>query len=280
MQPWLFEIPIPGIGEIKLSAYFTWLVVGLVLSTEVAIREARRSGESPARFLRLSALTIVAGLVGARLGHAVFTSPRLYLDDPLRVLQFWRGGMVYYGGFLGSLAAVVWWCRRNGRSLLHVGDILAPAVPLGIAFGRLGCLSQGCCYGRPIDWGTGIEWPWAITYLSGSVPLALKGVPLHPVQAYASLGAIGLFLLLGWMRRNQRFEGQVLGALLVGYGVLRSLLELFRLDIVRGFVLEDLLGQSLSTSQAISLPLVLAGLFILIRGRLSLTQATPASRQP
>lgn len=275
MQPWLLRFSVPGFGEIMVSSYFTWLVVGLVLSAEVAVREAKRSGESPSAFLRLSALAIVAGLVGGRLGHAVFTSPSLYLEEPLRVLQFWRGGMVYYGGFLGAVAAVAWWCRRKQRSLLHVADILAPAVPLGIAFGRLGCLSAGCCYGRPIDWGTGIEWPWAVTYLAGQVPLPLKGIPLHPVQAYASLGAIALFVLLCWVRHNQRFEGQTVATLLIGYGLLRSLLELFRLDMVRGFVLEDLLGQSISTSQAISLPLVLAGLFLLLRGRRGVAAASP-----
>ncbi len=267
MQPWLFRFSVPGLGEVAISSYFTWLVLGLVLSMEVALREARRSGESPARFMRLSGMAIVAGLVGGRVGHALFANPSLYLEDPLRILQFWRGGMVYYGGFLGALAAVAWWCRRNQMSALHVGDILAPAVPLGIAFGRLGCLSAGCCYGRPIDWGTGIEWPWAVTYLTGQVPMALKGIPLHPVQAYASLGALALFLLLGWVRKNQHFEGQVLGLLLVGYGAIRSVLEWFRLDLERGFVLEGLLGQAVSTSQAISVPLMLAGAFILWRGR-------------
>ncbi len=267
MQPWLLRFQLPGIGEVLISSYFTWLVVGLVLSTEVAIREARRSGESPAQFLRLSALAVGAGLVGGRLGHALFAAPALYLEEPLRILQFWRGGMVYYGGFLGAVAAVAWWCRVQQTSFLRVADILAPAVPMGLAFGRLGCLSAGCCYGRPIDWGTGVEWPWAVTYLHGHMPEALLGVPLHPVQAYASLSAIALFLFLGWIRRHQRFDGQTVGFLLIGYGLIRSTLELFRLDLARGFVLEHLLGQSLSTSQALSLPLILLGFVLLLRGR-------------
>ena len=266
MQPWLLRFQLPGIGEVLISSYFTWLVIGLILSTEVAIREARRSGESPARFLRLSALAVGAGLIGGRLGHALFAAPALYLEDPLRILQFWRGGMVYYGGFLGAVAAVAWWCRAERASFLRIADILAPAVPMGLAFGRLGCLSAGCCYGRPVDWGTGIEWPWAITYLNGHMPEPLLGVPLHPVQAYASLSAIALFLFLGWIRRNPRYDGQALAFLLIGYGLIRSTLELFRLDLARGFVLEQLLGQNLSTSQALSLPLILAGVMLLIRG--------------
>ena len=266
MQPWLLRLQLPGIGEVLVSSYFTWLVVGLLLSTEVAVREARRSGESPTRILRLSALAVLAGLVGGRLGHALFAAPALYLEDPVRILQFWRGGMVYYGGFIGALGAVAWWCRTHQTPFLRIADILAPAVPMGLAFGRLGCLSAGCCFGRPIDWGTGIEWPWAITYLRGHMPEPLLGVPLHPVQAYAALSAIGLFLFLGWIRRNQRFEGQTVAWLLVGYGLIRSTLELFRLDLARGFVFEDLLGQSLSTSQALSLPLIAVGFILLYRG--------------
>jgi len=253
-------------GEVLVSSYFTWLVIGLLLSTEVAVREARRSGESPARILRLSALAVVAGLVGGRLGHALFAAPGLYLTDPLRILQFWRGGMVYYGGFLGALVTVALWCRARQTPFLRIADILAPAVPMGLAFGRLGCLSAGCCYGKPIDWGTGIEWPWAVTYLRGHMPEPLLGVPLHPVQAYAALSAVALFLFLGWIRRNQRFDGQTLGWLLVGYGLIRSSLEMFRIDLARGFVLEPMLGQSISTSQALSIPLILIGLWLLLRG--------------
>ncbi|MBJ95197.1 MAG: prolipoprotein diacylglyceryl transferase [Rickettsiales bacterium] len=267
MQPWLLQFQLPGIGEVLVSSYFTWLIVGLVLSVEVATREARRSGRSPARFLRVSLLAIAAGLVGGRLGHALFSAPAIYLEDPFRILQFWRGGMVYYGGFLGAIAAIYLWCRRSRRSLLKTADILAPAVPMGLAFGRLGCLSAGCCYGRPIDWGTGYEWPFAVTYLYGHMPEALLGVPLHPVQAYASFGAIALFCALTWVRRNQRFDGQTLAWLLLGYGAIRSILELFRLDLARGFVLEGLIGQNLSTSQALSLPLMAIGGLLLLRGQ-------------
>lgn len=267
MQPWLLRLPVPGLGEVAVNSYFFFLLLGCVLAAEVTVREARRSGEDPRAALHLAGLCVLAGLVGARLLHILIVAPERYLADPARLLRFWEGGMVFYGGFLGGLAALVVWSRLKGPSLSRLGDMTAPALMIGLAFGRIGCLSAGCCFGRPIDWGTGIEWPWAVTFLGGQVPSALRGIPLHPTQAYASLNALLLFGVVSWMRRRQRFDGQVMWTLVLAYGISRSVLELFRLDLGRRFVFEASWGQVLSTSQAISVPLVLLALVMLVRGR-------------
>ena len=176
---------------------------------------------------------------------------------------------MFYGGLVGGLLTAVLWSRIRGLSLLQIGDILAAPVMMGLAIGRIGCLSGGCCYGRPIDWGSGLEWPWAVTFLQGEVPRTLQGIPLHPTQAYSSINAILLFLLIGAVRRRQRSEGQALGVLLVGYGLTRSVLELFRLDLGRNFLFKESWGELISTSQAISVPMVALGVFLILRGRRS-----------
>ncbi len=267
MQPWLLRLPVPGLGDIAINSYFFFLLLGCVLAAEVCVREARRSGEDPQGALRLAGVCVLAGLVGARVLHILVVAPERYLADPLRLLRFWEGGMVFYGGFLGGLLAVVLWSRWKGPSLGRLGDMTAPALMIGLAFGRIGCLSAGCCYGRPIDWGTGIEWPWGLTFLAGQVPSALRGIPLHPTQAYSSLNALFLFGVVSWMRGRQRFDGQVMWTLVLAYGISRSVLELFRLDLGRRFVLEESWGQVLSTSQAISIPMVLLAIAMLVRGR-------------
>lgn len=267
MQPWLLRIPAPGLGEIAVSSYFFWMLLGCVLAVEIALREARRSGESPRAILHLSGFAILGGLVGARVLHIVAVAPETYLADPARLLRVWEGGMVFYGGFLGGLATVGLWSRLRGPSLARLGDIFAAPLMMGLAFGRIGCLSAGCCFGRPIDWGTGREWPWGVTFLSGQVPSALRGVPLHPTQVYASLNALVLLLAVIALRRRQRFDGQVMWTLVLAYGVTRSVLELFRLDLTRRFLFEEAWGQVLSTSQAISVPLVLLAAVMLVRGR-------------
>jgi phosphatidylglycerol:prolipoprotein diacylglycerol transferase len=267
MQPWLLRLDLPGLGTVSVQAYFFWMMIACLVATEVAIREARRSGESPAEVLRLSAAAIVAGLLGARAFHFLFVAPDRFAESPTSFFAVWEGGMVFYGGLIGGLLTVLLWSRVRVLPLLRLGDILAAPVMMGLAIGRIGCLSNGCCYGRPIDWGSGLEWPWAVTFLGGELPRALQGVPLHPTQAYSSINALALFLLIGAVRQRQRFEGQALGVLLVGYGLSRSLLELFRFDLGRNFLFEESWGQLLSTSQAISVPIVLLGAILLLRGR-------------
>lgn len=267
MQPWLLQLDLPFVGAVSLQSYFFWMMLGCVVATEVAIREARRSGCSPAEILRLSAAAIVVGLLGARLFHFLFVAPSRFAESPLAFFAVWEGGMVFYGGLVGGLLTAVVWARLRGLKLLQLGDILAAPVMIGLALGRIGCLSGGCCYGRPIDWGSGLEWPWAVTFLGGAVPRVLQGIPLHPTQAYASINAICLFLLIGAVRQRQRFEGQALGVMLVGYGITRSVLELFRLDVGRKFLFEAQWGELVSTSQGISVPMILLGVYLLARGR-------------
>lgn len=265
MQPWLLRFGAPGVGEVAVSSYFFWLILGCVLAVEVSIREARRSGESPRAILHLGVAAILGGLVGARLLHVVAVAPERYLEDPLRLLRVWEGGMVFYGGFLGGLATVLLWSRVRGPSFARLGDIFAAPLMFGLMFGRIGCLSAGCCYGRPIDWGSGVEWPWGVTFLAGQVPSVLRGIPLHPTQAYSALNALALVLAVHWLRRRQRFDGQVMWMLVLAYGLSRSALELFRLDLERRFLFEASWGQILSTSQAISVPMVLLALVMLVR---------------
>ena len=266
MQPWLIDVQLPLLGRVVVSSYFFFLMAGSVAGCELAIREARRSGDPPRRVVVIVIIALLGGLVGARLGHFVFVARDRLLEDPLAFFAVWEGGMVFYGGFLGGLTAVVVLCRVWKLSLLRFGDMLSAPVMLGLAFGRLGCFCNGCCYGRPIDWGTGIEWPWGVTFLRGQVPSALRGLPLHPSQIYAALNALALVGLLLWLRRRQTFDGQVFGVALVAYGLTRSVLELFRLDVVRRFWFEDTLGQVLSTSQGIAIPMVLTGAAILVMG--------------
>jgi len=260
---------VPLIGQVALSAWFTWLVVAILVGSYVATQEARRAGDSPLELLRVAMIGTVAGVVGARLGHLFTASRDVYVADPLALLRFWEGGMVLYGGLVLGVAGCALWIRHRGLRFLRVADAAAPALALGIALGRVGCLSAGCCYGRPIDWGTGVEWPWGTVFLAGVVPEPLRGVALHPTQVYAAVAGIALFLALRALRSRQRFDGQAFAALLMGYPVLRSLNELFRLDLERGFLLPDLFGKTISTSQALSLPVFAAGAVLMVLARRS-----------
>jgi phosphatidylglycerol:prolipoprotein diacylglycerol transferase len=133
----------------------------------------------------------------------------------------------------------------------RVADITAPGIALGQAIGRLGCLSAGCCYGKPT------QLPWGITftepYSAENVGVPLN-VPLHPTQIYESIGAFLLFLYLMWRLKQKHFTGQIILEYLGLYAIFRFVIEFYRGDEDRGFMLHGLL----STSQFIGILTVVA----------------------
>jgi phosphatidylglycerol:prolipoprotein diacylglycerol transferase len=269
VHPWLFRLDVAALGPVVAPTYFALILLACVSGTEAALRQNAGGTVPPRRILMLSGAAILAGLLGARLASLLFVELGALSADPLGTLLGMQGGMVWYGGLLGGLTALLGLAHRWSLPALQVGDAFAAPAMLGLSIGRLGCFAAGCCYGRPIDWGTGIEWPWGVTFLQGQVPVLLRGFPLHPTQLYSSANALVIFVLVTRLRRRQAFDGQAMGATLVAYGITRSLLELLRLDVERGFLLESVLGRAVSTSQAISIPLVATGLVILLRGRRS-----------
>jgi phosphatidylglycerol:prolipoprotein diacylglycerol transferase len=164
------------------------------------------------------------------------------------------------GGFLAS-----WWCcHRRGIPLLHWADVSAPSVVLGTGITRIGCLLYGCDFGRRTDV------PWAITFpagrpawekhveLFGLPSTAARSFPVHPTQLYEALAGFALFSLLMLVRRRRAFSGQVFLTWVLGYGVLRPLIEVFRDDDQRGSV------GALSTSQFIGLASFALGATLLV----------------
>ena len=184
--------------------------------------------------------------------------------DCFAVLWLWRGGFAYYGGFLFAVAFAVYYTRKHRMGWWRTADLAAPAIALGLVFGRIGCFFNGCCYGKTTTCSVGVRFPvgssaWraqADAHLIGPHDLAL---PVHPTELYEAVGCLALFLLLWYVVQPRRKrEGDVFAWLLIGYGVLRSLVEIFRDDdrgVFFGF---------LSTSQIISIPLLVGGIAILV----------------
>jgi phosphatidylglycerol:prolipoprotein diacylglycerol transferase len=224
-------------------------MLGFALGTVLLRREALRRGLEPGRVVDAVWWVLPASLIGARLAHVLLEAPDVYARDPLLAFSP-EGGWVFYGGLAGALLAGGSYARRRGVSFWTLGDVFAPSTAFGLVFGRLGCLGGGCCYGRPADWPTGVTVPWSIAYYTrGQLPDELLAVPLHPAPLYEALLCLGLFLCLSALAWRQQFPGQILLTFAIGYGVGRSLLELFRADAERGLYFDGLL----STSQIIGL---------------------------
>lgn len=257
MHPWIGQVlqhvnlPLFGDVDFRIPSYFFFLTMGFMLATNIIIRETERAGDDVRTMLDLAILILIGGLVGGRLGHILFEMPRLYVEHPEYILQFWRGGLVYYGGFLFCAIVAIVFCWRLKLNFWRVADIFAMGTAFGLVFGRMGCLSAGCCYGKPADFPSGWVVPWSITFYSGQVPPELQGVPLHPTQIYEAVACVLLYIGLVVLRKRQLFDGQIIWTFLASYAVLRTIIEIFRFDTDRGVYLEG----HLSTSQIISIGL-------------------------
>jgi phosphatidylglycerol:prolipoprotein diacylglycerol transferase len=176
--------------------------------------------------------------------------------------KFWAGGLTYYGGLIGATAAAVSVLRRDHFPFWKAADMAGFAIPLGLAFGRMGCLLAGCCFGAPTHLPWGLSFPphspaseeQAKEHILNSVRMWSE--PVHPTQVYESAAslAIAAFCLFG-LHPRKRYDGQVFVAFLVLYAAARFFIEFLRRD-ARGGVI------GLSTSQLVGLGLVAAGIAI------------------
>jgi phosphatidylglycerol:prolipoprotein diacylglycerol transferase len=256
MYPRLFTIPkFLGIGPLTLHTYGVLMATALLVALWVAARQARRAGLDPARVTDLGIYALIAGLVGGKLA-LLLIDWRTYLERPRELLALLQSAGVFYGGFVLALVLTLWYVRRARLPLWPTLDVLAPAVAIGQAIGRVGCFFAGCCYGRP--W-TG---PWAVTfrdvYATRQVGTPVD-IPLHPTQLYESAGTLLLFLALIWLAPRKKFHGMVILTYAAGYASLRFVIEFYRGDAIRG----SLFHGALSTSQFVAL-LVLIGCVALL----------------
>jgi phosphatidylglycerol:prolipoprotein diacylglycerol transferase len=247
MYPLLFKI-----GPIEIHTYGFMIALGFFAALSTVRRLAARSGMDPELSADTAFWLLVMGLIGARLLF-VITRWQDFAADPLAVFRIWEGGLVFFGGPLLALPWGYWWVRRHKMSFWKSIDMYLPALALGHAFGRLGCVAAGCCYGRPTDL------PWGLRSQSELVEPLLRGVPLHPVQLYEFTALMVLFSGLLWVHRNRRFDGQVGVTYLLAYPFIRSITETFRGDVARGFVF----GGLISTSQLISIIFFATGVLLL-----------------
>ena len=191
-------------------------------------------------------------IFGGRLGQVLFYEPGYYFSHPLEIIAVWKGGMSFHGGFLGVLVAMTLWARKAKLAWFDVTDFIAPLVPLGLAAGRLGNFINGELWGRIADPAL----PWAMVF-----PQAGDMEPRHPSQLYhIGLEGLLLFAILWLYTAAPRPRGAASGVFLIGYGCFRFVTEFFREPDAGIF------GQSytISMGQWLSLPMVLAGILLLV----------------
>jgi phosphatidylglycerol---prolipoprotein diacylglyceryl transferase len=191
---------------------------------------------------------VLGVILGGRLGYVLFYKASYYFAHPLEIFAVWQGGMSFHGGFLGVLVAMAWFAHKRQLRWLQLTDFIAPLVPPGLAFGRLGNFINGELWGRPTDV------PWAMIFPK------VDNLPRHPSELYEfALEGVLLFALLWLYARKPRPVGAVSGLFLIGYGSLRFLVEFTREP-------DDFLGLlslGMSMGQWLSLPMVIAGVLLM-----------------
>lgn len=235
MFPELFSL-----GPITVYTYGVLVALGFLAGTYYAAKHS--SGIiSKQQIYDFIFYLIIAGIVGARLFY-ILTNFSYYLSNPLEAIQVWKGGLVYYGGFIIVLVFAYFYCKKNKIDIFKLADIFAPALALGHFFGRIGCFFSGCCYGQKTDF-----------------VLAVSG--RHPTQLYEACGNLMIFFILNRILKNNRKKGYVFVWYMFLYSILRFCVEFFRGDDRGTFFL------GLSPAQNISIIIFVAALFFLIRGK-------------
>lgn len=206
--------------------------------------------------------SVLGVVIGGRLGYVLFYKPAEYLAHPLEIFYLWQGGMSFHGGLIGVIVVLLLFARKRNKTLLEIGDFVAPLIPLGLGAGRLGNFINGELWGRP----TSVSWGMVF-------PQTGDGLARHPSQLYEmGLEGFALFALVWWFARKPRPTGQISAVFLMGYGLFRFLVEFTREpDYYLG-----LLAGGLSMGQLLSLPMIAAGAIIFVlSAKKSTRESTP-----
>jgi phosphatidylglycerol:prolipoprotein diacylglycerol transferase len=242
------------LGPLSIHWYGVLVALAFLAGLWTASRRGLRDGIAAEKIVDLGPWLIVGAILGARTLYVVSYWRESFEGKPVaEIFMVWKGGLVYYGGLVGSSIACILYTRLKKLPLWKVADILSPSIALGYVFGRMGCLLNGCCYGRACDL------PWAIRFPADN-PLQPPTYPVHPTEIYDSLLNLGLYAFLAWLYRRKKFDGQVFGVYLVCYAVLRSFVEMFRGDYPEH---QHYLGGWATPAHLVSILILVAGLALL-----------------
>jgi phosphatidylglycerol:prolipoprotein diacylglycerol transferase len=276
MHPILFKIP--GL-DFPIRSFGVMLATGFLLASWILSKLAARYGDDPqgdpARYSRVTVWVLAGVVVGARIMYVIVEMcrgsgvGREFLSNPMKIFAVWEGGLVMYGGMFGAIAGGMWAAKKEKLRPVHALDIGLVAGFVGQAVGRVGCLLVGDDYGRIVP-ERFQHLPFPITL---RVPSPLpegslfgyenQGRLLWATQPWMSVKAL-IVAFVGWqILKHRRYAGQVSLWIILLYAMLRSVVEAFRGDEVRGVWF----GGAVSTSQLVSLATGLFALTLLVRNR-------------
>ena len=204
MYPELFSI-----GKFTIYTYGVFVALGFFVGMQYIVKHSKNIINKQQVYDFLFYMILV-GIIGARLFY-VCLDLSYYLSHPLEIIQVWKGGLVYYGGFIAVLVLTFFYFKNKKINVLKLMDVFAPALALGHLFGRIGCFFSGCCYGKNTDCFLAIS-------------------QKHPTQLYEALGNLIIFFILHNFLKKSHRDGYVFVLYMLLYSILRFGVEFFRGD--------------------------------------------------
>jgi phosphatidylglycerol:prolipoprotein diacylglycerol transferase len=236
MHPILFTV-----GNFTIYTYGFFIAVGAVVGGMYMWWQGKKQFSwSFDQANTLFILLVLAGVVGGKL-FMILEEPAYYFKNFTKL--FSGSGFVFYGSLLTAIPTMLWYFKANRIPILAMLDVMAIVTCIVHGCGRIGCFMAGCCYGKPTDSFLGV------IFSDPTCQAEPKGEPLHPTQLYESTFILLLMITLLIIKPRKRFEGQLFILYLMIYAVGRIVLENFRGDVERGFLIQNLL----TTSQGISI---------------------------
>lgn len=244
------------LGGLTIRWYGVMVALAFLAGLITATRRARRENIPSEKITDITLWLMVGSILGARFVYVTTYWKTEFADAPFsEVFMIQHGGLVFYGGLIGATLAGMIYLRWKKLPFWKVADILAPSIALGSVFGRIGCLLNGCCYGRMC------AAPWAIRFPEGheTHPIGFPAVPVHPTEIYDALLNLVLYCVLAWCFRHKRFDGQIFALYLIGYAICRSIAEYFRGDYPANHI-----HNGLTSAQLLSIPILVTGLVLVV----------------
>ena len=248
MHPILFEL-----GPITIYAYGFCIAVGALLGFSYMTWQGKKIyGLTFDQCNTLFIWLVLAGVVGGKF-FMIFEAPSFYFAHPMSLIS--GSGFVFYGSLLFAIPVMLWFFRKNKIPTLGMLDVMAAVTCIVHGFGRIGCFLAGCCYGKPTLSTFGVVFTDPVCQAEP------KNTPLYPTQLFEAGLIFSILIALLLLKNRKQFDGQLFLIYLITYATGRSVLELFRGDLDRGFVIANVL----SNSQLVSLIIISGSIYFYIR---------------
>lgn len=217
------------IGPFTVYSYGFMLILAFIVSLLLTQSQAKKHNINPDIIFNLSFIVFISGIIGGRILY-IIENIGYYTRNPLEMVMLQHGGLSWFGGLALGLASGIIYLKKKRLSVYKIFDLFAPFLALAQAIGRIGCLLNGCCFGRLSKFG---------------IYFNIYKLVLIPTQIYSSLALIFIFVILRFLQDRPHKEGEIVFVYLLLYSIKRFFIEFWRADneiIFRGLTLFQIIS--------------------------------------